>query len=41
MCVGAGNVKGGFGGLIFNDIKLFKNDKIKFILGVKVIEYKI
>ena len=33
ICVGAGNYKGGYGGLIYNDFKLKQNDKINFIIG--------
>ena len=33
ICVGAGNINGGYGGIIFNDIKLIKNDTLKCIIG--------
>lgn len=33
ILIGAGNISGGKGGLIFNDIKLKKNDTLKCIVG--------
>jgi len=33
ICIGAGNINGGYGGIIFNDIKLNKNDTLKCIIG--------